>query len=414
MASKRFFYKVYNKSGSFLATWADATEPRFSWQINGGYSDMDIKVVRPITDFGEGNDVNVFNRVECYINDNEAVYDAKKIYSGWIADYTPIITENRQEYINVHLMPFTTELTDNQWVTSQSSTFSFTDYDPANMVRNMLDNKFRTVGGEIGSSSAIAGGLTLTGRQLSYTFSAQTYRDAIDKAREISPAGTYWLVDSNNQVNFLPKSTSTIHTFKVGAEIAAMEVTKDAKRVKNAAIGLFGISTDSGSKLYLSYGSESGGYDGSKVLWGKRTQYFFDERVTQLSTAKNMFLNYLDYYNAPLVQAKLVIADSNGETSTGYDIESIQPGQTAVIRDPFRYEIIQPLGNYTLDQTPVDAPIQMLELQPMQIMSVDYTLDSATVTLASAQPYNEQSVYDQERKMREYITSFAPNGIQEV
>lgn len=413
MALKNFIYKVftnsYTGSGSFITNWTDATPPEFDWSINGGLGDMTIDVARPITSFGEGSDINVFNEVQCWITDKESPL-MTKIGSWWIGDYTPTVS-GHTESVKVHLLPYTTELTDNYWIGSNSSTFSFTNYNPAAIIQNALDNKIRTVGGKVGSASKSAQGLINAANQISYTFSAQTYRDAVDKAKDLSPAGTYWYIDPDNNLNFRPLSTSLLHTFKIGENIQNVDIKKDGSLVKNQAVGIFGLDVTSGSTIYVEMGSNSGYYDGSKVLYGHRTYYVNDQRVTQISTAKYMFLNYLDYYNSPLVNATITLADSNGSPNAGYDIETLRPGDTANIRDPFRNEQLVPLGSYVLDATPLDASIQNLELLPMQIINIHYTLDSATLTMANKPPYLQDTIYDNERIMKSYITSDAPPGL---
>ncbi len=408
MSGKLFFYKIYDRSGSFLATWNDATAPNFNETINSGLSSMDISLARPVNTLNQNSEVQLFNEVQCWINDKEAVYDSVKVYSGWIGAYKPVQNGTEQR-IDIQLMPYSSELSENVWIGSGSSTFSFTGYDPAGMIINALDNKYHTVGGKVGSQSDLGTAILPAGRNLSYTFSSQTYRDVVDKAKDLSPFGTYWYVDADNRLNFKQKSTSVIHRFTVGKDITSVEVEKDAKQIANVAVGLFGTPDSASVPLYITFGSESGGYDGSKVQYGKRTKYFTDQRIEDVSTAKAMFLNYLDYYNAPLVTATVTIADSNGN-NVGYDIETLRPGDTAQIRNPFRDEELVQLDDYSLDTTPLDAEIANLELLPMQITSVKYTLDTAEVTLSNKPPFLQNTIYDNERIMRAFITSDAPGG----
>lgn len=107
---KKYLYKIYDVNGDFITTWNDvATEPDFSVDINGGYSEMTVRLSREVFNFGENQDVAYGNRVKVYCFDTDSGQNGVCVYSGFISRYVPII-EGRKETIEITLVSWWWEL----------------------------------------------------------------------------------------------------------------------------------------------------------------------------------------------------------------------------------------------------------------------------------------------------------------
>lgn len=89
---KRFLYKVYDNTGVFVTTWNDViTEPSFSAEINGSFSELKVALARSVSSFGENKDVKYGNIVKVFVFDGDSGVAGVQIYSGMISSYEPII-----------------------------------------------------------------------------------------------------------------------------------------------------------------------------------------------------------------------------------------------------------------------------------------------------------------------------------
>lgn len=107
---KRFLYKIYEGDGTFITTWGDVvSEPSFSVEMNGGMSEMSVRLARGVFNFGENIDVKYGNRVKLYVFDEESGQNGVCIYSGFISRYEPVI-EGRKETIEITVVSWWWEL----------------------------------------------------------------------------------------------------------------------------------------------------------------------------------------------------------------------------------------------------------------------------------------------------------------
>ncbi len=89
---KRYLYKIYDDAGAFLRTWGDVvSEPQFTADINGAFSELTVKVARNVFDFGENTDIKYGNRLKLYVFDGDSGQNGTLIFSGFISRYEPVI-----------------------------------------------------------------------------------------------------------------------------------------------------------------------------------------------------------------------------------------------------------------------------------------------------------------------------------
>jgi hypothetical protein len=89
---KQYYYKIYNQGSTlwdvnkwdtdnwdysvdYMTTWTEdvLSIPSFTTDINGGAGAMYVRLKRDITEFGEGSDVDLFNKVDVYVSAWEIV-----------------------------------------------------------------------------------------------------------------------------------------------------------------------------------------------------------------------------------------------------------------------------------------------------------------------------------------------------
>ena len=107
---KRFLYKIYDSAGTFITTWKDVvSDPTFSIPINGSFSEMRVRLARPLYAFGENRDVRYGNRLKLYVFDTDSGQGGVCIYSGTIANYEPLV-DGGKETIEVMFASFWWEM----------------------------------------------------------------------------------------------------------------------------------------------------------------------------------------------------------------------------------------------------------------------------------------------------------------
>ena len=94
---KQFFYKVYDASDNFLATWDDEviSEPKYSEEINTAGTEMTIELARNPDDYGEGTEIQFDNVVIVYVKDKEYTSPAVLI-QGKITKYMPFYRDKSE------------------------------------------------------------------------------------------------------------------------------------------------------------------------------------------------------------------------------------------------------------------------------------------------------------------------------
>jgi hypothetical protein len=100
MIAKRFVYKIYSSTGMYITTWKDVqSEPEFSIPINGAFSEMQVKLARPLDNYGENLDVKYGNVLKLYAFDGDSGQSGVLIYSGFISTYEPLVDGGKEEIV---------------------------------------------------------------------------------------------------------------------------------------------------------------------------------------------------------------------------------------------------------------------------------------------------------------------------
>lgn len=357
-------------------------------------SQLQLKLLRTFNDFDEGGEVSYNNEVKVYIRDEDV--NSLLIYDGYISGYAPVI-EGTREYILITLLPYSTQFSRYILRDGAGNTeIAFASQDPSTILKTILDY-YVVDGGKVDYEWAVT--LEKTNTAVTYTFNTQMVLEAVEKCRQLSPDGWYWYVNADNKLYFREKSDDAEHYFQLDGNI--LEI-KSEKRVENLVNRVYftGGGTPQLYRVYSRAGSIT-----SYGLYGHRIT---DRRVTVVATAQTMADGILDAHDTPESRFIIKVADSNGSVS-GYDIESIDPGDTCKIlnyadKDYTRWDID------TWDEDVWDYDLSDVAATILQIVSIEYHLDYAILEVSSRLPQVTHRIEDINRNMVDDWTKDNPTA----
>lgn len=386
--NKTFYYKIYDSS-TLVTVWSEDvfSDPRFTVGINNGPGELNIKLARSFDNFGEGSDVKLNNKVECWCVDKDSP-SGILIYAGFISGYKPVFEEDNQ-YIEVTVLGFIDEL--NRMVlrdVSGNTTLAYNSQDPANILKDVLV-KYNALGGRLGFTSS---SITLTNTVVSYTFNTNTIKECLDKIIELCPLGWYYRIDPTGFVFLAPKSATAIHTFSVGTEIENLETFRRVENMVNRVLVIGGGSP----ALFRKYENTS-----AQATYGLYELVYVDQRITVVATAAIIAQRIIDDRKDPEIRSTFVIVDNSGARGMGYDIESIKVGQTLRVRNLFTSGIQPSLWDKARWDVDVwDQSLAASAADVIQILSIGYTPDSITVEASSRLPQVAKRIEDINRNLQ--------------
>ena len=355
--NKQITIRVNQPTGEFIKIWNTAKFVGFTKKINGGLGPCIIELGEKF-DYS-GNDLKLNNEIQVLITDKDtknADENPKLIYSGYISNYQ---MKSKKEGIIVYLLGHHTKLDLDIWQESATKVTTF-DYnvntDFGQMFRDLMDDYINeTVNPKM---SYTPGTLKLTGTVGQYMFEMKTYREAIDKINSMAPDGWFWCVDELGLVYFKQKPTTPTHTFVLGKHFSKVRVERSMEKIRNALLLWNGeIGVNQIYKLYENAGSIN--------QYGRRLEKYFDWKVGDEATADKIASKFLNEVKEPAVKVICEIADNNEDPVNGYDIESINPGDTCAFKgfdeslaDIFRENMMITKVVYSLNKVELTVEVQ--------------------------------------------------------
>ena len=417
--NKNFLYKVYstasvqwdvadwdidnwdNNSG-LVATWDDEVigEPNTRSAIGIGDSELRIKLARSYNDFGENEDVALYNRVELWVYDIDSP-NGTRMFNGRITAYAPVL-DGKEEYVEVTVLGLAYELEDYILRDAEgNTTLAYNSVDPSSILIDVIQ-KYQADGGAI---TVNGNSVDLTGTTVTYVFSLVTIREAIDKIIELAPNDWFAYVDSTGTIQFHHSNTATpTHKIAVGREIQTLETRKSLESVVNRIYFVGG--TPAGENQLYSITSRSSSVD----TWGLKAKKVIDGRVTLDATASTMAGGKLDRFDAPITRSVITILDNNGDTGgLGDDIESYKVGETVQIQNLTYGSVTETEWDVSEWDVDVwDQPIQLSNAEVLQITSIDYHLDKVVIEAADRLPEVAKRIEDINRNLEKEVTKDIP------
>ena len=362
---KSVFYKIKNSSGETIKDssnnnffWDDVTFSGFTKRINAGNGDCKLLLARPFDNYGADEDVVKGNIVEIYINDEDA--NNLLIYSGYI-DVVNLKVEGGKEYVSIKLLGQQTRLAKAPLKNSTATTL-YTDTTAGlttsasgsaadlGLVMRAIIGRWQTeeTNPIITTNTRIC---TNTSTTETYTFTSNSYLEAINRVKDLSPSASwYWYLDEDNMFHFRSDAI-TEHVFYFGKHLNSLQIESRLDTIVNFVLIW---NRDTGSPIYRMYTDNN-----SVNLHGTRMVKIQDNAIISTAIADKIGSRIIDELKNPDVRVEMDILDNN-ESSDGYDIESIRPGDTFKLRG-----VNDALANTIYDD--------------MQITEVQYTLSGAKV-----------------------------------
>jgi len=378
MLAKTILARVSSPTGTFLTTWKDIDFRGYTKQLNGGPSECIIDYAVPFdydgADLREGNDVElVISDADTQLADVEdGTYGARPIYRGYISLIERTI-DGTSERVRVHLLGYYTLLSlDVLKSGSQTTLYSVDpagltttsgDLEPADvglMARTVLD-RFNTEHGT-GKVFYDVDDVPDTGSDATYVFNQKTYREALDILKSLAPANVYWYVDETGRFSFKAPSSTPDHRFIFGRHFSKVYVDRSLEKVRNVVLIWDGDTT------YKQYTDPA-----SIALYGRRTERINDYGISDVDAANALGAKFLAENKEPGVKLTCTIVDNNNEQGLGYDIESIQPGDTcsmqgfsSTLSDIFRDNMLITSVRYSLGSVEIEVELNKSGLVDVQ------------------------------------------------
>ena len=391
---KRYLFKMFTPAGTFITTLRDVmTEPNFTIDLNGGFSELVLELARPESNYDEGISIAYGNQLKIYAFDLDAPYDGVCVYSGVISRYIPSIIGSK-ETVKVTFLSYTWELAQRVIESAGATTIVYTGQDPTAILRDALD-KFTAAGGRLDYG---AGTTDLCGTSVSYTFNTSKFQDVIQKILDVAPYDWYLRVGADDLVYFKQKSATADHILTLGKEIS--EYTPE-KRTENIVNTIYFVGGGGPPKLYKKYVSS-----GSVTAYGTHAQIFTDERVTNSATSDAIKNRIFAQLAEPEIRVTLKIMDNNGEAhdqEKGYDIESLFVGQTVQIQNATSKNDTL-WDEFWWDVDSWDYNITNAAGQLLQIVRIQYAPDYAVIELSNKQPNIVRRIEEINQRVLDAIT----------
>lgn len=332
--AKQITIKSFNSAGTYIGNIIDATFESFSKTLNGGLSELIIKLARTIDNFNPNSDVSIGNKIEIWVNDEDTDSEGIKIYSGFIEQQNPIV-DGDDHYVEIICYGVVSKLkNDYLKEVAQTTLYSIATTglttalisqaaaEIADILKAIID-KYNAVQTAFNIFYNLSGVETIedSGNNMQYTFEALTYFEAIEKCRAAAPENWYWYLDAEDRIYFKAPSSSADHDFTLGKNIKSIKISKTADAIKNVIL----IWDGQAGGTYNHYENSA-----SITTYGRRVEKKVDANIKDSATMDNIGNSFLNENKDPKVRMELEIADNN-ENALGYDIESIEPGDTCRI-----------------------------------------------------------------------------------
>jgi hypothetical protein len=372
---KQLFARVSDPTGQPITDWTEFGFQGFAKQLNGGPGECVLSLAVPF-DY-DGNDVKVGNDVEIFVFDAESGTGTdegagRRIYRGYISLIERSVT-GQKEAVQVHLLGYYTLLAlDILKNGSQTTLYSHATNglttssgsqaaaDVGLMVRALIDRyRAETTSPKLYYNGA--GEIPNTGTDATYTFQRKTYRQALDTLKALAPEGVYWYADENGRITFQEKPSSATHTFVFGKHFTAVRIEQSMEKVRNVLLLWDGAS------LHKQYKD-----DLSIATYGRRAEAVNDYGIADTDAADEMGTKFLAENKEPETKVICTILD-NADGVKGYDIESIQPGDTcsfvgfsSTLTDMFRDNMLITRVTYKLDSVEIEVELSRSGLVDVQ------------------------------------------------
>lgn len=364
---KNISIKVRRPSGEFIKDWSSiATFETFSKEINSGLGECILTLGVPF-DYN-GSELDIGNIVEISISDKQTTIDGSLlIYSGYISLIEPSIDESK-DIIIVHLLGHYTKLSldylknGNQVVLFSDSTAGLTTTSPGSeadiglILRGIID-RYRTETNNPNLFYTLTS-IPLIGQSALYSISLKTYREAFDSVCSMLPSGYFWYVDENGMITVKSKASSRKHIFEFRKHFKSLHISKSLENIRNFLLVWNG--EPAGASCVFNHYEDVA----SILQYGRRSNIIVDYAISNNTSADKIGARYIEENKNPAIKISCEILDDNYDTINGYDIDSINPGDTCTFigfdqsSDILQEDMLITKIDYYLDRVILEIEIQ--------------------------------------------------------
>lgn len=378
MIQKQISVKVYKPDGKFLKEWVNVNFSGFTKEINAGMGECVLELLEKF-DY-TGGELLLGNLIDISVSDKQTITSSKTgetgggwklIYSGYISMYEPLV-DGKEEKIAVHCLGHYTKLS-LDILKSGTQTTVYTDAtnginttgsaaaDVGKVLRGIIDRyRAETSNPKI---SYVNQNIPTVSQNLKYTFEQRTYREAIDIAKNAAPSGYFYYVDEYGTFWFKGKASTPTHKFELKKHFKSIRVERSMEKIRNVILIWNGET--GGSKVYKNYQDTV-----SINQYGRRAAILTDYGIDDETSADNLAAKLLAENKDPDIKVVCEVIDDNYDAVNGYDIETIEPGDTCrflgfdeTFADIFRDNMLITKVNYLVDRVELTIEIVLADIE---------------------------------------------------
>jgi len=275
------------------------------------------------------------------------------------------------------------------------------DYDTANQANNWrigsLNNSSRFFDGKLYRLVFRTDGVT----RFSYDGSKTSDNKLMDVSENdrhgVISGATFGFADDFGIVQMHEKNDAADHQLVLGHHISEY---MPEKRIENMVNTIYFV----GDGIYKKYTNTS-----SVSEFGEFSTKYIDQRVSVETTADIIAGRILDSQSSPEVRVVIKVLDNNGQMDgKGYDIESLKVGQTVKIKNATS-KSDNAWDDVTWDVDSWDYEITNAPGIALQIMSIEYSPESAVLELSNRLPDVAKRIEDINRNFVDSVTVDNPS-----
>lgn len=371
---KKYSMKIYDKTGSvYKGVVTIVGGLSFQKRVNAGLGYLQLQIPQ------DSIEVDFLDEIQIWVQDRDT--PGLQIYSGYIDEVSDRLSLDESSKV-VNGVGYCARLAYTlDWDGSSLSQVR-NSVDPSNAIEDVIDyyqsNESDTRITYTGDS------IDSTGLTISYTSNNKMCLETISRMKELSGSNWYFYIGVDNVLQFHEYPTSSTHKFVLGKDIGQIVKRKSSLPIVNNLIFWNGI-TDNTDPSYL----QNIYYSPSSVsaYWG-RYSLLTDGRVSNSTTADNLGAAYVEANKNPNVSLEFSVNDNN--YGDGYDIESINPGDTCVILN--------------VEDSDINEVV-------FRITGVDYSPSSARVYVEDSRDLTSRKLEDIRRSLNTQTYSNNPGDV---
>jgi len=379
---------------------------QFTSSINGGLGEVTFELNQSVENFMATSFALLFNKVEVYVSDIDSASTGDLVWSGLFQEYKFAITDFVKVKLTFASYTFLLAKTIARITTTTISNgdtgdrrFTYTDDDPALILRDLLDQFAQLHPSTITYTTTT---IPLTGLSMTLTINAMTFWEAIQEVVKFMPDLYFWNLGSDGKIYFSQTDLSTVdHLVMIGDSVVGGDYTYSTRDIINF-IDYHGGET-AGVNLFKNYNNVT-----SVTEFGNREEIISNGNVTQTASAELETDRILSKNSTPVRSISVEIIDSN-YTSKGYDIESLNVGDTIQIQSPKIKTNITKWDDGYFDLSYFDYDFDSALGVPFQIQSVQYSPTKATVVASEKVTTQSETIEMLNRRQKIRETQKSPN-----